>query len=203
LLPFGHRSIVTGVLGLTSLSVNKTQQRRLLARKATRVPTRSNTKNQISVKDFSPREIRVPVNPSPSEPTVKTRKLVQINIDMPESGNVSISPSMLSAGVIGGLTYWNSMQIEQVRVYSSDGSTGPTLLTVAISPSSSWSQPPVVFKDTATVGNMRAAIGFHLGLLDRARWFNTAATEELCVVASAVGETIIVQALISLISSGI
>jgi hypothetical protein len=157
----------------------------------------------IKTSEFAPMRISIPVQPTPSEVTVKIRKLLQINVPIGESGNVAVSPSMLSAGLVGGLTYWKVLQIDSIRVYSDAAAEASNLLTVSISPSSSWAQPNLVIKDSGTVGNERARIGFRLGLLDRARWFGTASTEELFVASASPDETIIVQALVTVISSGI
>jgi hypothetical protein len=157
----------------------------------------------MKTSEFAPQRISIPSQPSPSEVSVKVRKLIQINVPVGTSGNVSISPSMLSAGLVGGLTYWSRMQIDQIRVYSDAGGEGPNLLVVSVTPTSTYSQPNLVMKDSGTVGNERARIGFTFGLLDRARWFGTASTEEIFVVNGDADETIIVQALVTVISPGI
>jgi len=160
--------------------------------------------NSLSVRDFSPREVkRIAPDPPPVEFSIKIQKVIQLNIPIPTSGNVSVSPSVLAAGLPGGLTYWSRMRVDKIVVWSEATLEGSDLLSLQLSPSSAWEQPPFAVKDSGTVGNVRARIGLKFGLLDRARWFGTAGTEELCVIASAPDTTVILQASIDVISPGL
>jgi hypothetical protein len=159
--------------------------------------------NQVTLRDLAPREVRSTNQPRPVEFSIKVPKRIQLNIPIGTSGNVSVSPSMLSAGVPGGLTYWSRIRVEKIEVWSDATAEGSDLLEVQVSPDTSWNQPPFAVRDSGTVGNERAHVGFKLGLLDRARWFGTADTTELCVVRSGPDTACILQASIELISPGL
>lgn len=154
----------------------------------------------VMIRDFAPREVKAPPQIKSVEFSIKVPKLIQISVPLPSSGNESINPSMLSAGVPGGLTYWNSIRIEKILVYSGDAGEEASRLTVVVSPQSGWNQPPFQITDAGTVGNERARLGFKLGVLDRARWFGVADTTELCVVAGIADSTVIIQASVELLS---
>jgi hypothetical protein len=186
---------------LTSIMSGKSQNPRRTPQRRRRL--QAHDPNALTVKDFSPEETKVSPQPLPVEFTIKVPKRIQILVPIGTSGNKSVDTSTLMAGVPGGLTYWSRVRFERFSVYSDDGATAPTLLQVQISPSSSWNQPPVTFTKSGTVGNIRAAIGFRLGLLDRARYFGTADTTELFVINAADGETVVVQASIELTSPGL
>jgi hypothetical protein len=115
-----------------------------------------------------------------------------------------VTMGMLMAGVPGGLTYWNSVRLERVDFWSNSSATsGTDTLTVAISPVTSWNQPAVEWTDTGVVGQRRAHVGFLPGLLDRARYFNTADNSSICAVGiDTTGEAaVICQAKIELLSN--
>jgi len=158
--------------------------------------------NALRVKDFSPEECSIAPQPTPVEYTIRLPKKIQVFAPITESGNISISPSLLMAGVPGGLTFWSRVRFERFSVYSGASGEDADLLRIVISPQSGWSQPPVSFTKSGTVGNVRAAIGFRLGLLDRGRFFETADVTELFVVQSAANSTAVLQASIELISPG-
>lgn len=111
---------------------------------------------------------------------------------------------MLSAGIPGGLTFWNSMRIDGIYAYGdSAGAVGDDhQISIQASNSTSWNQPPFNIRDTGTLGQSRPRVGYRLALLDRARWFGTAATEELCVVNAPADSIVTVQATIEIISPG-
>jgi len=152
---------------------------------------------------MAPMETIPSAQPRPVEYSVKVSKLIQLTIPITESGNVSVSPSVLSAGVPGGLTYWSRMRIEKIEAYSDDVVAVSGQMSLQVSPQSGWDQPPFAIRDAGTVGNERARLGFKMGLLDRSRWWNTADVTELCVISTAPDSTIILQASIELISPGL
>lgn len=159
---------------------------------------RGNTKSkrdQLSVGQFAPTR-HVPVaEPPPAERTIKVMKRIQVLVPAAAS-TVQVTPSFLSAGVPGGLTFWTSMRVDKLDIWGSDTDR----ISVEVLPISGWSQPPFVVNDSGSPGNRRCAVGLRLGLLDRARFFNTSDTTSLATVVREEGE-IIVQATIELIST--
>lgn len=190
---------------LTELT-NNTKNGRLLARKANRLSSRSNTRNHsqmLAVKDMAPREVQISPLPPKVQYSIEVVKVIQIVVPVPASGNESISPSMLSAGIPGGLTYWSRIRFESFRAYAKDVSTGSSELAITVSPQTDWNQPPFSIIDSGTAGNVRPRLGFKLGLLDRSRWFGTADTTELFVVSGNPDEDIIIQASVVIMSPGL
>jgi len=91
------------------------------------------------------------------------------------------------------------MRVEKIDVWGSglDDST----VTLEVVPDSSWDQPPLQLVDAGTPGQRRPAVGVRLGLLDRARWLNTADTTVLCTVStSSSTATVVIQATVELVS---
>jgi hypothetical protein len=175
----------------------------MTARKSSRVKTRSNT-NALTISSFAPQEVRPPLDPVPVEYSIKVSKRIQLQVTVGSSGNFSVDPSMLSAGVPGGLTYWNRMRIDAVYAYGdSAGSAGDDhTISIQASNSTDWDQPSFNIRDTGTLGQSRPRVGFRLALLDRARWFGTAGTTELCVVNAPTDSIVTLQATIELMSPG-
>jgi len=162
------------------------------------------TKSQVmGVSDFAPKEVTPTSDPRPVEYSIKIPKRIQIQVVLPESGNHSVTVSELMGGVPGGITYWNRVRFERFDVWSGADAASSDVLTVTVSPQNDWSQPVFSVKDSGTVGNTRAKVGFRLGLLDRARYFGTAATTELFVVGGLATSEVIIQASVELISPGL
>jgi hypothetical protein len=135
------------------------------------------------------------------ERTIKLAKKIRVDASL-VAGSLSITPAFLMAGVPGGTSYWNNVQVERIEVFGSDlTAVGSTQLTLTVDPVSAYSQPPFVVSDEGTTGAERARCGVRLGLLDRARWFGTADTTVLATVsASSTTEAVLVYASIQLIS---
>jgi hypothetical protein len=130
-------------------------------------------------------------------------KKVQISVPLDATtGVASLAFGALMAGVPGGLTYWHRFRVERVDLWGSDTITSESSnsLSVVLSASSSWDQPNFQVTDVGTIGNERPRVGFRLGVLDRARWFNTAATELLCLITGSPGTEVTVQATVELVS---
>jgi hypothetical protein len=125
------------------------------------------------------------------EPTIRLQKRIQF-LHSAEAPTV-LTVADFSAAVPGGTTYWNSIRIDRVDVWALDGGQAE----VTVSPDSSWNQPPLHLLDIGTAGQRRGAVGFRLGLLDRARFFGVAAADAVCTVG---GGSLVIQASIELIS---
>lgn len=76
----------------------------------------------------------------------------------------------------------------------------PGRLRVSLTPNSGWSQPTFDLEDVGTLGRERPHVGFSLGVLDRARWFNTADVTNLFQVIFEPDSTLTIQAKIQLTS---
>jgi hypothetical protein len=145
------------------------------------------------------------VQPGPIERTIKVPKKIQGNHAL-VAGTFTVTPATLAAMIPGGTSYWNSIQVERIDVWGSDGNTGTlgalSALTLTVQPNSSYSQPPFVVTDNGTSGAVRARVGVRLGLLDRARWFGVADTTPLATISGdgTPTESIIIQASVVVIS---
>jgi hypothetical protein len=138
--------------------------------------------------------------------SIRLTKKVQITVPIDGSGIVTLAVSALMAGVPGGLTYWNSFRVERVDFWGDDdfdNKGNESFLTIIAAQNSAWNQPQFGFSDVGTYGSRRAAVGFRLGLLDRSKYFATAATDNLCTISAPVGSFVIVQATIELLSQPI
>jgi hypothetical protein len=188
--------------------VNSTQHGRLLARKANRLASRSNMQHTSSaglVSQMKPHRASRLTSPPPVQDTIVVNKRIQIAVPIPAGTlSVLVTTQMLMAGVPGGLTYWNRVRIDRLDFWTNSSHTsGTDTLTVAVAASTSWDQPPVEWTDTGVVGQRRAHIGFTPGLLDRARYFNTADAGSICAVGvDGEGEQVVIcQAQVQLMSN--
>lgn len=179
------------------LSINNNNKRSLLSRKANRVaPARSN-RGALNIGDFGPKRISPPAEPPQIERSIKvTKRIAVITPEGSTDTTLDITPSLLSSGVPGGLTYWNNMRIENLHVWAKDGQD----VALTVYPQAAWSQPPLSLVDSGTTGQRRAAVGFKLGLLDRARWFGTADTLVLATIAQSTSSSFVIHATIELMA---
>lgn len=184
----------------------------MTARKSPRGSPRSNTNRGITdqrvVALMSPsRVLRLPV-PPPVTDTITITKRIQIGMTQTGTTPQNLYVNELMAGVPGGLTYWTRVRIERIDVWSdyknvtgATSSVNTDTLTVAIPPDSEWDQPNREWTDTGVPGQRRAHVGFRLGLLDRARYFITAADQILCQIGMDTEDaSVIVQATLELTS---
>jgi len=155
----------------------------------------------LGTRDFAPQRVEPSVQPQQVERTVKVAKKLRLDAAL-VAGSFAITPAALANAVPGGLSYWNSMQVERIDVYGPDQATlSGAGITLTVQPVSSFSQPPFVVSDDGTFGSERARVGVRLGLLDRARWFGVADTTPLATVSSGLQTSaIIVYASVQLIS---
>lgn len=134
--------------------------------------------------------------------TIKLTKRIQVVVSTPESGSALISPSVLMAGVPGGLTYWRNCRIERIDIFSNSAPASLDTITVTSAGNDEWNQTVAQWIDTGVPGQARAHVGYRLGLLDRARWFNTADDTPLGAVSVDTGPNkVIVQAVVELQSN--
>lgn len=160
-------------------------------------------KSALTVSSLAPHRTSSPSEPMPVVPTITVTKWIQVVLPIDSSGtSLIVSPSVLSAGVPGGLTFWSTVRFEQFRVYGDQvlSPEDPGRLRVSLTPNSGWSQPTFDLEDVGTLGRMRPHVGFMLGLLDRARWFNTADTTNLFQIIFDATSSITVQAKVTLTS---
>lgn len=174
--------------------------RRLLARKATRLTSRSNTNNNnqnLKIKDFAPQRCGIPNDPPSVQRTIKVSKRIQL--DVPDgTAAFTISPSVLAAGVPGGLTYWSKMRVENIHVWAP--ASPESGIAVEVLASSSQDQPSITYHDDGVQGHSRPRVGIKLGLLDRSRFFNTASTFTLVTITRDSTEPLVIQASLELTS---
>lgn len=158
-----------------------------------------NVQNNLKVSDLAPHTVPLPAIPPKTEFTLRVMKRIELTVSNNEGQTTSISPSILSVGVPGGLTYWSTMRVEKLSFWTTTVTTGS--LNVEVLGDSSWSLPKRVFSDKGAEASQRPKIGLKLGLLDRARFYSTAATSALCAVGTSEPNIpITVQATVELIS---
>jgi len=154
---------------------------------------------------YRPSRVRSTPEPPPLDSSIRVLKRIQIRLPYDTTTLGDCSPSVLMAGVPGGLTYWNRVRFEKFEVWSNSPASGTDTLSVLISTQDDWSQPTVSFLDTGTYGERRANIAFKLGLLDRARFFSTADTTVLFTAKSdsSGAGLVVVQATVELLSGSL
>jgi hypothetical protein len=178
----------------------------MTANKSSRRGRRSNTQKQTVTNDvvsmMAPQRASRISDPPVVTDTIQLTKRIQISFPVPDSGSSIISPVALMAGVPGGVTFWRDCRIERIDVFSNSSSEGTDTITVTAAGNASWGQPVSQWIDSGVYGSVRAHVGYRLGLLDRARWFNTADNTPLGAVSSDAGaSTLIVQAVVELKSN--
>jgi hypothetical protein len=143
---------------------------------------------------MAPRRIPVGADPPDNVEFVKVDKTVTIDVGFTANEAFDLTVAKVSAALPGGQTYWNRCRIESVKVW---GSASPgtaaksgesTPLIVRLPSDASWSQPISQWEDSGTAGQRRPAVGFQLGLLDRARWFGTSDNHVLCTIVQGIEE---------------
>lgn len=174
---------------------NKNKRGRLTARKSTRVPTRSNTKNVAEgmlMQSMMPHRVPIQNDPPSVIDSVQIMKVVQLQTSPPTEG-LNLTPALIASRLPGGATFWNRIRIEKISIWGDNGSgsasapgSGSGDLFVLVPSDSGWDQPTIEWSDSGIFGQSRPKIAFKLGLLDRARWFNVASTQVLAQVGNRV-----------------
>lgn len=176
----------------------------MTARKSPRVKTRSNTKQTVDsnvVAMMSPQRASRMRDPAPVVDTIRLTKRIQITLPVDAEGDVGITPAILMAGVPGGQTYWRECRIERIDIFSNSAPGEIDTINLVTAGDSSVNGV-AQFMDTGVPGSHRAHIGYRLGLLDRARWYSTAATTGLgSLTASTRPGSVTVQAVVELQSN--
>jgi hypothetical protein len=143
--------------------------------------------------------------PPPVTDTIRLTKRIQVTLPAPASGSEVVSPALLATGIPGGLTYWRNMRIERLDFWSNhviSETVGTDTLTVTAAGNDAWSQTVAQWVDSGTPGQRRAHVAFRLGLLNRARFFNTADNTPLAAVSYDGGASqVICQAVVELESN--
>jgi len=119
------------------------------------------------------------------EPTIRVTKKFSITLGVAASP-LPVTVAMLSASIPGGLTYWSRVRFEKFDVWSGSPDEAAKL-SITVGPDASSAQPPFQITDHGTSGQRRSAVGFKLGLLERARFFGTADTTALFTVLAPAG----------------
>lgn len=175
----------------------------MTARKSSRVKTRSNTKQTVDsnvVAMMAPQRASRMTDPPLVVDSIRITKRIQIILPIDTEGDAAITPAILMAGVPGGLTYWRECRFERIDVFSN--SSPGEIDTISVVIAGSGSQGVGQWFDTGVPGAHRAHIGYRLGLLDRANWYNTAAGTNLgSVTATTRPGSVIVQAVVELQSN--
>lgn len=131
---------------------------------------------------------------------IRLTKRIQVTIPIDTEGDAAITPAILMAGVPGGQTYWRECRIERIDVFSNSSPGEIDSINVVIA--GSGSQGVAQWLDNGVPGSHRAHIGYRLGLLDRAKWHNTADGTNLgSITASTRPGSVIVQAVVELQSN--
>jgi hypothetical protein len=151
---------------------------------------------------FTPKRLGCPAEPKNVQPEITKFKKIQITVPLGESGSHPLSFGALMSGVPGGLTYWSKFRVDKVHIWGPDtiNSDADNQISVNLSASSAWNQPNFQITDSGTLGRERARLGFQLGLLDKARWFDVASAELLCLITGPANTSCVVQADIQIIS---
>lgn len=167
-------------------------------RRGTRAPARPQG-NALTVAALSPQRVKPQALPPQITDTIRVNKRIQVTVGSDVTpADIDITPVMLMAGVPGGITYWNRVRFERIDVW---GGTS-TSLGMRVMSQSGWDQPPLQMSDTGATGASRSAIGFRLGLLDRARFFGTADATVLATVSvPATDMDVTIHAVVELMSS--
>lgn len=157
--------------------------------------------NAIHIGDFGPQKLVAPPQIRFVEPTVRFTKRIQVTLPV-GSLSLVVTPSLLAAGLPGGLTYWNNIRFERFDLYGDQASSlsEAGTLSVNLTPSSDWSQPAFELRSEGTVGNVRPSLAFRFGILDRARFFGTADTTNLFQILAPEGTIVTLQATVEVIS---
>jgi hypothetical protein len=199
--------MIAGAFGAgLPVHTNNNKNGRLLARKANRVKTRSNTTRQTVdsnvVAMMAPMRASKMTHPALVVDTIRLTKRVQISLPTPATGSAIISPAILMTGVPGGVTYWRNCRIERIDIFSNSAPASLDTITVTSAGNDSNGQTIAQWIDTGTPGQERAHVGYRLGLLERARWWNTADNTPLGAVSVDKGPNlVVVQAVVELESN--
>jgi len=135
---------------------------------------------------MAPQRASTIVDPPQVVDTIKLTKRIQVTIPTPTTGSIVISPALLAAGVPGGSTYWRDMRIERLDFWSTHApatGSGSDTIVVTAAGNSGNGQTVAQWLDSGVPGKRRAHVGFRLGLLERARFWNTADNTPLSAVS--------------------
>lgn len=150
----------------SSIIMNRQRQQK----KATK---QQKDKNVLTVSNFSPGKRPIANDPPVVERSIRITKRFEGTLVM---GPNAITPAKIALAIPGGSTFWTAMRIEKIDVWGSD----TDFLSVTVNTLSA--SAPMRFVDNGVPGAKRCAIGFELGLLERAQFFGPASTTVLADV---------------------
>jgi hypothetical protein len=138
---------------------------------------------------YTPSRIAVSSDPPAVQNTVRVTKAVQFPLSVGATPT-PVTVSNISGAIPGGLTYWNKIRIQSVKIWADQTTTTsatPTfpfmpILIVTTTPVGNF-EPAVQWNDQGTTGQERPKIGFQLGLATQSQWFGVADIQQLFTVA--------------------
>jgi len=135
---------------------------------------------------YTPSRIAVSSDPPAVQNTVRVTKAVQFPFTVGTTP-AAVTVSTISGAIPGGLTYWNRIRIQSVKIWADQVTTSTAgnvmpILIVTTTPVGN-SEPAIQWNDQGTTGQQRPKIGFQLGLATQAQWFGVADIQQLFTVA--------------------
>jgi len=135
---------------------------------------------------YTPSRIAVSSDPPAVQNTVRVTKAVQFPFTVGTTP-AAVTVSTISGAIPGGLTYWNRIRIQSVKIWADQVTTSTAgnvmpILIVTTTPVGN-SEPAIQWNDQGTTGQQRPKIGFQLGLATQAQWFGVADIQQLFTIA--------------------
>jgi len=136
---------------------------------------------------YTPSRIAVSSDPPAVQNTVRVTKAVQFPLTVAVSPT-AVTVSQISGAIPGGLTYWNKIRIQSVKIWADltrASSTSPDIMPILIvttTPVGNF-EPAIQWNDQGTTGQERPKVGFQLGLATQSQWFGVADIQQLFTVA--------------------
>lgn len=137
---------------------------------------------------YTPSRISVPRDPPEVQNSVRVIKSVQLAFTL-ASTPTAVTVSSLAGAIPGGLTYWNKIRFQSVKIWANEISIGSgaaniqrfPIMIVTTTPVGN-AEPAIQWNDQGTTGQQRPAIGFSFGLNLQSQWFGVADIQQLFTV---------------------
>jgi hypothetical protein len=169
------------------------------------------TKSTV-VSMYTPSRILVPRDPPEVQNSVRVVKSIQLPFTVATTPT-AVTVSALSGALPGGLTYWNKIRFQSIKIWSNEVITGSgsgqqfqfPILIVTTTPVGT-AEPAIQWNDQGTTGQQRPAIGFSFGLAVQSQWFGVADIQQLFTIAlhapdsTPVGGSVRIQAVVEILS---
>jgi len=173
--------------------------------------TRMQTKSTV-VSMYTPSRISVPRDPPEVQNSVRVIKSVQLAFAV-ASTPTAVTVSTLSGAIPGGLTYWNKIRFQSIKIWANEIYTGSNLtgtrfpiLIVTTTPVGN-AEPAIQWNDQGTTGQQRPAVGFSFGLNLQSQWFGVADIQQLFTITlhdpngnTPIGGNVRIQAVVEILS---